>query len=99
MTTICTEQEATALPVEDPQLHAEMAAAADCAGVLEEAGLRVAFRDDPDAPLAIVLERPAGEPLRQLSARELLALTTLPAARLRAWAERPELPIPGSASR
>jgi len=99
MTTICTEPEAIALPVGDPQLHAEMAAAADCAGTLEAAGLRVAFDDDPDALLAIVLERPAGEPLRRLSPRELLALVTLPAAELRAWAERPELPIPGSTSR
>jgi hypothetical protein len=99
MTLTCPEPAAVATPAGDPQLDAEMAAAACCAAVLEEAGLRVAFDDGPDAPLAIVLERPAGEPLRHLSASELLALVTLPAAQVRAWAERPELPIPGSASR
>jgi len=99
MTITCQEPAASAAAAGDPQLDAEMAAAACSADVLEQAGLRVAFDDDPDAPLAIVLERPAGEPLRRLSARELLALVTLPPAQLRAWAERPELPIPGSASR
>ncbi|MBS1871054.1 MAG: hypothetical protein JSS99_15485 [Actinobacteria bacterium] len=100
MTTTCPEPAAAVTaPAGDPQLDAEMAAAACCAGVLEEVGMRVAFADDPDGPLAIVLERPAGEPLRRLSVRELLALVTLPPAQLRAWAERPELPIPGSASR
>lgn len=99
MTTTCPEPAALAAPAGDAQLDAEMTAAASCARMLDELGLRVAFDDDPDAPLAIVLERPAGEPLRRLSVRELLALVTLPPAQLRAWAERPELPIPGSASR
>jgi len=99
MTITCPQPAAIAAPAGDPQLHAEMAAAARCAAVLEEAGLRVAFAERPDAPLAIVLERPAGMPLRHLAARELLALTTLPPAQLRAWTERPELPIPGSESR
>jgi hypothetical protein len=99
MTTICPETAVAALHVEDAQLDAEMAAAAACADALEGAGLRVRFDDDPDAPLAIVLERPPGEPLRRLTARELLALVTLDPARLRAWAERPELPIPGSEPR
>jgi len=101
MTTTCPEPAAAAVaaPAGDPQLDAEMAAAACCASVLEEVGLRVAFADNPDGPLTIQLERPAGEPLRRLSVRELLALVTLPPTQLRAWAERPELPIPGSASR
>lgn len=99
MTITCPEPAAIATPAGDPQLYAEMAAAACCATVLEEAGLRVAFDDGPDAPLTIVLERPAGEPLRRLSVRELLALVALPPAQMRAWAERPELPIPGSAPR
>lgn len=99
MTITCPEPAAVATPAGDSQLHAEMAAAASCAAVLEEAGLRVAFDDQPDAALAIVLERPAGEPLRRLDVCELLALVALPAAQVRAWAERPELPIPGSARR
>ncbi len=99
MTITCPEPAVTATPADDPQLEAEMAAAAASAGALEDAGLRVAFDDDPDAALAIVLERPAGEPLRRLSVRELLALVLLPPAQLRAWAARPELPIPGSADR
>lgn len=99
MTITCPEPAAVATPAGDPQLDAEMTAAACCASVLEEAGLRVAFDDAPDAPLAIVLERPAGEPLRRLSASELLALVSLSPAELRAWAERPELPIPGRATR
>jgi len=99
MTITCPQPAASAAPAGDSQLDAEMAAAACCADVLEQAGLRVAFDDDPDAPLAIALERPAGEPLRHLSAGELLALVTLPPAQLHAWAGRPELPIPGSASR
>ncbi|HEX4806858.1 MAG TPA: hypothetical protein VFU94_13240 [Conexibacter sp.] len=99
MTITCPEPAITATPAQDPQLEAEMSAAAACADALDEAGLRVAFDDDPDAALAIVLERPAGEPLRRLTARELLALVTLPPTQLRAWAARPELPIPGSAPR
>jgi hypothetical protein len=95
MTLTCPPPAAVAMPAGDPLLDAEMAAAACCAAVLDEAGLRVAFDDAPDAALAIVLERPAGEPLRRLDVRELLALVTLPPAQLRAWAERPELPIPG----
>ncbi|HEV7775163.1 MAG TPA: hypothetical protein VGO48_17925 [Conexibacter sp.] len=99
MTITCPEPAAVATPAGDLQLHAEMAAAASCAAVLEEAGLCVTFDDQPDAALVIVLERPAGEPLRRLDVRELLALVTLPVAQVRAWAERPELPIPGSARR
>jgi hypothetical protein len=99
MTITCPEPAAVATPAGDSQLHAEMAAAASCAAVLEETGLRIAFDDQPDAALAIVLERPAGEPLRRLDVRELLALVALPATQVRIWAERPELPIPGSARR
>ena len=99
MTTTCPEPAAVAAPAGDGHLAAEMAAAAWCAELLDELGLRIAFDDGPDAPLSIVLERPVGGPLRRLSARELLALVTLHPAQLRAWAERPELPIPGSASR
>ena len=101
MTITCPQPAAVSTPAgdllldADSLLDAEMAAAAHCATVLEEAGLRVRFDDRPDAPLAIVLERPAGAPLRRLDVRELLALVTLPPAQLRAWAERPELPIPG----
>jgi hypothetical protein len=95
MTTTCPQSADIAMPAGDPLLEAEMAAAARCATVLEDAGLRVAFDDRPDAALAIVLERPPGEPLRRLGVRELLALVALPPAQLRAWAERPELPIPG----
>jgi len=95
MTITCPEPAAVTAPAMDPLLDAEMAAAAHCAAVLEEAGLRVAFDDQPDAPLAIMLERPAGEALRRLEVRELLALVALDAAHVRAWAERPELPIPG----
>jgi hypothetical protein len=97
MTITCPQPAAIAAPAGDSLLDAEMAAAACCAGVLEDAGLRIAFDDDPDAPLAIVLERPAGSPLRRLDVRELLALVALPPTQLRAWAERPELPIPGAA--
>lgn len=96
MTLTCPQPAAVAMPAGDPLLDAEMAAAACCATVLDEAGLRIVFDDAPDAPLAIVLERPAGEPLRRLDVRELLALVALPPAQLRAWAERPELPIPGA---
>jgi hypothetical protein len=99
MTITCPEPAALVTPAGDPQLDAEMTGAAQCATVLEEAGLRIAFEDRPDSPLAIVLERPAGEPLRRLTARELLALVALDPALLRAWAQRPELPIPGSATR
>lgn len=104
MTIICPQPATVATPTDathadDPQLEAEMTAAACCATVLEEAGLRVAFDDSPDAPLAIVLERPAGEPLRRLGPRELLALVALSPEQVRAWAERPELPIPGDAAR
>jgi len=99
MTITCPEPAAVATPAGDSQLQAEMAAAASCAAVLEETGLRIAFDDQPDAALAIVLERPAGEPLRRLDVRELLALVALPATQVRIWAERPELPIPGSAQR
>jgi len=96
MTLTCPQPAAAAMPAGDPLLDAEMAVAACCATVLDEAGLRIAFDDAPDAPLAIVLERPAGEPLRRLDVRELLALVALAPAQLRAWAERPELPIPGA---
>jgi hypothetical protein len=100
MTITCPQPAALAAPAGDPLLDAEMAAAACCATVLEEAGLRVAFDDrrqaEPQAPLAIMLERPAGVPLRRLDVRELLALVALAPAQLRAWAERPELPIPGA---
>ncbi len=99
MTITCPEPAALAATAGDAELDAEMRAAASCATVLEDAGLRVAFVDRPDRPLAIVLERPAGEPLRGLSASELLALIALPPAQLRAWAQRPELPIPGRATR
>lgn len=99
MTTTCPEPAAIAAPAGDAQLAAEMAAAARCASVLDELGLRVTFANDPDTPLSIVLERPAGEPLRRLVVRELLALVALRPAELRAWAERPELPIPGSGPR
>jgi hypothetical protein len=95
MTITCPKPAAVAMPAGDPLLDAEMAAAARCAAVLEQASLRVAFDDRPDAALAIVLERPAGEPLRTLDVRELLALVALDPAQLRVWAERPELPIPG----
>lgn len=96
MTITCPEPAAIATPAGDPLLDAEMAAAASCANVLEEAGLCVTFDDRPDAPLAIVLERPAGAPLRRLEVHELLALVALSPTQLRAWAERPELPIPGA---
>jgi len=96
MTMLCHAPAADAMPAGDPLLDAEMAAAAHCATVLEEAGLRVAFDDRSGASLAIVLERPAGAPLRRLDVRELLALVALSPAQLRAWAERPELPIPGA---
>lgn len=99
MTMTCPEPAAPAAPAGDAELDAEMLAAAHCATALEEAGLRVAFADHPDRPLTIVLERPAGEPLRRLTVSELLALIQLPPAELRAWAERPELPIPGRAAR
>ncbi|HEU4702814.1 MAG TPA: hypothetical protein VFS37_10055 [Conexibacter sp.] len=95
MTITCPQPVATPMPAADQLLDAEMAAAAHCAAVLEESGLRVAFEDRLDTPLAIVLERPVGEPLRRLDIRELLALVALPPAQLRAWAQRPELPIPG----
>jgi len=94
MTITCPEPAAIAA-AGNPLLDAEMTAAAQCAAVLEEAGMRIAFDARPDAPLAIVLERPAGEPLRRLDVRELLALVALSPLELRAWAERPELPIPG----
>lgn len=99
MTITCPEPAALAAPAGDPQLDAEMAAAARCATVLDDAGLRVVFDDQPDRPLTILLERPAGEPLRRIDASELLALIALPPEALRAWAERPELPIPGRATR
>jgi len=95
MTMTCPEPAALAAPAGDAELDADVLAAADCASALEEVGLRVAFVDRPDRPLTIVLERPAGEPLRPLSVGELLALIALPPAQLRAWAQRPELPIPG----
>jgi hypothetical protein len=95
MTLTCPQPAVTAMPAGDSLLDAEMAAAASCATVLEEAGLRIAFDNGADMTLAITLERPAGEPLRQLAVRELLALVALPPAQLRAWAEQPELPIPG----
>ncbi len=96
MTITCPQPAAIAMPAGDSLLAAEMAAAAHCGTILEEAGLRVSFDDDPDAALAIVLERPAGEPLRRLTVGELLALVSLAPAQLRAWAQRPELPIPGA---
>lgn len=99
MTMTCPQPAAPSAPAGDRQLDAEMAAAAHCATVLADAGLRIAFADAPDRPLTIVLERPAGEPLRRLETSELLALIALPPAQLRAWAERPELPIPGRAAR
>lgn len=99
MTMTCPEPAALAAPAGDTQLDVEMAAAAHCATVLEEAGLRVTFDDRPDRPLTIVLERPAGEPLRRIDVSELLALIALPPEALHAWAERPELPIPGRATR
>ena len=99
MTMTCPEPAALAAPAGHFQLDAEMAAAARCATVLERAGLRVAFDDRPDRPLTILLERPAGEPLRRIEVSELLALIALPPERLRVWAERPELPIPGRATR
>jgi len=99
MTITCPEPAALPAHAGDSQLDAEMLAAAQCATVLEQANLRVAFDDHPDSALSIVLERPAGEPLRRLDVRELLALIVLPPAQLRAWAERPELPIPGRATR
>lgn len=95
MTTTCPKPAALATPAGEPLLDAEMAAAADCAAVLAQAGMRVAFDDGPDRALAIVLEGPAGAPLRRLGARELLDLLTLAPAQLRRWAARPELPIPG----
>jgi len=99
MTITCPVPAALPAPAGDSQLDAEMIAAAQCATVLEQAGMRVAFDHGPDRALTIVLERPAGEPLRRLDVRELLALIALPPAQLRRWAERPELPIPGRATR
>jgi len=98
MTMTCPEPAVPAAHAGEPQLDDEMAGAAQCAAVLEEVGLRVAFDDGPGRPLAIVLERPPGEPLRRLDVRELLALVALPPAQIRAWADRPELPIPGRAT-
>jgi len=99
MTMTCPEQVAPAASRPDTELDAEMLAAAHCGSVLEDVGLRLAFVDHPDRPLTILLERPAGEPLRRLSVGELLALIALAPAQLRAWARQPELPIPGRARR
>lgn len=95
MTITCPEPAVDAASAGSPQLDAEMAAAACCASVLEEAGLRVAFDNDRDGPLAIAIEGEAGESLRRLSVTELLALVALDPGALRAWARQPELPIPG----
>lgn len=99
MTMTCPEPADLTAQSETPDLAAAMADAARAAAVLEEVGLWVAFDDDAAGRLTIVLERPAGEPLRHLRAGELLALLELDPAQLRAWAQRPELPIPGSAPR
>lgn len=99
MTMTCPEPAAVSAPAGDPQLAAEMAAAARCATVLEDAGLGVAFDHAAPGDLAIAIERPPGEPLRRLSPAELLALVELTPAQVHAWAQRPELPIPGSAKR
>ena len=99
MTMTCPPPAAVSAPGGDPQLAAEMAAAAHCATVLEDAGLRVAFEHAARGDLTIAIERPPGEPLRRLSPAELLALVELTPSQLRAWAQRPELPIPGSATR
>ena len=99
MTMTCPEPAAPAAPAGDSLLDAELAGAAHCATVLEEAGLRVAFEDHPDRPLAIALRRSAGEPVRRIGVGELLELIARSPEELRAWAERPERPIPGRATR
>ena len=95
MTTTCPLPAAIAMPAGDPLLDAELAAAARCASVLEERGLRVAFDDGPDRALAIVVEGPSGEAVRHLGARELLELLALSPSQQRRWAARPELPTSG----
>lgn len=99
MTTTCPEPAAASAPVADPQLREEMDAAARCAALLEDAGLRVAFdeRADSRAP-SIVLERLDGTQLRPLRPSELLELLAATPAHVRAWAQAPELPFaPGEA--
>lgn len=95
MTTTCPEPAGIATPAGDSLLDAELAAAACCASVLEERGVRVAFDDAPDRALAIVVEGPSGEAVRHLGARELLDLLALSPSQQRRWAAQPALPISG----
>jgi hypothetical protein len=86
---------APTLDPDDDALLDELAAAAACAAALAAADVRIAFHAADGAGVEIVVERPAGERLRPLGAGELFALLALDAHDLRAWARRPELPIPG----
>jgi hypothetical protein len=102
MTTTCPAApapDARRVDVADDPLARDLDAAARCGRALEAAGLHLAFRLDPRDGLSLTIERDAGEPLRTLSGRELFALIDLEAGELRAWAARPELPIPGGAAR
>lgn len=101
MTTTCPAAltpDARRVGVADDPLARELDAAARCSRELEAAGLHLSFRLDPRDGLALELERAPGEPLRRLSGRELFALIDLEPGALRAWAARPELPIPGAAA-
>ncbi len=84
-------------PIPEPELDSEMAAAARCGAVLASAGLELSFDSDAPGEIRISAERPSGDPVRRLSSRELFALIALTPEELHAWAERPELPIPGRA--
>jgi hypothetical protein len=94
MTTTCLEPPILAA---DVALDMELAAASRCAAILAAAGLEMAFDHTAAGEVRIAAERPSGDPVRRLSSRELFALIALSPEELQAWAERPELPIPGRA--
>lgn len=69
-----------------PGLSAEMAAAARCAVLLEDAGLRIAFRRGVRrGRVDVELRHASGELLRPLTLSELFEVIALDAVELEAW--------------
>lgn len=71
-----------------PGLSAEMVAAARCAVLLEDAGLRIAFRRGARGRVGVELRRSSGGLLRPLTLSELFEVIALDAVELEAWVSR-----------
>lgn len=70
----------------EPDLSDELAAAARCAGMLESAGLRIAFAPGRAGErVAVELRRSTGELVRELAPSEVLEVIGMDATDLGLW--------------